>query len=96
IYRLRLTAWDLVGRTSEIESRVTLDSTAKTFGSGTQDATYELGGHAFSVVRTTAGPNGGDFGNQGLQGIETGLRSDQPDITSTGAMYAWTEGSVFW
>ena len=31
VYRLRLSAWDLVGRSSTLEARIVIDSTQKNF-----------------------------------------------------------------
>ncbi|MHB8166023.1 MAG: dockerin type I domain-containing protein, partial [Sulfuricella sp.] len=53
VYQLRLTAWDLVGRTSEINSRIIIDSTSKDFGTHTaSDGTVTLAGHTLALTRT--------------------------------------------
>ena len=43
IYRLRLTAWDLAGRASEIEARVLVDTPRKTGSLQSADALMTLG-----------------------------------------------------
>jgi hypothetical protein len=53
VYSLRLSAWDLVGRTSEIDARIVIDTAQKNIT--TQSATdqiYTLGGHNFALTRT--------------------------------------------
>ncbi|MDZ4253493.1 MAG: hypothetical protein U1A72_13070 [Sulfuritalea sp.] len=53
VYQLRLTAWDLVGRTSEIDARIVIDTAQKTLGTQTTtDATYTLAGHTLALTRT--------------------------------------------
>jgi hypothetical protein len=55
VYRLRLRAWDLQGRVSEIESRVIIDSPNKNLTQGaTTDAVFQLGNHAFALTRALA------------------------------------------
>ncbi|MBK6595653.1 MAG: hypothetical protein IPG23_24810 [Burkholderiales bacterium] len=70
VYQLRLTAWDLVGRTGEIEARVVIDTAQKTLGTQTTtDATYTLGGHTLALTRTFT-PNSLPF--KGRAGVGMG------------------------
>ncbi|MDH3209385.1 MAG: Ig domain-containing protein, partial [Burkholderiaceae bacterium] len=53
VYLLRLRAWDLTGRTTEITSRVLVDSTTKSLTQASAtDALFQLGDHAFALTRT--------------------------------------------
>jgi len=52
IYQLRLTAWDLAGRSSEIDATLIIDSADKTFASHSQtDAALTLAGHTLALAR---------------------------------------------
>ncbi|MER2625129.1 MAG: putative Ig domain-containing protein, partial [Accumulibacter sp.] len=111
VWRLRLTAWDLAGRSSEIESRIVVDSTDKAPPQAlVTDATYALGGHTLALTRLlsslsspaaedeptgTKNP-GGDFGNWALPLLDTQLSSDQPATLASGATAAWLEGARVW
>ncbi len=53
VYTLRLSAWDLQGRTGEIEARIVIDTAQKTYDSiSATDAIYTLAGHDFALTRT--------------------------------------------
>jgi hypothetical protein len=59
LYQLRLSAWDLAGRSSEIAATLIIDSTDKTFASHSQaDATLTLAGHTLALVRHWREANG--------------------------------------
>jgi hypothetical protein len=110
VWRLRLTAWDLAGRSSEIESRIVVDSTDKAPPQAlVTDASYALGGHTLALTRLLSslsspaaedeptGTNpGGDFGNWALPLLDTQLSSDQPATLASGATAAWLEGARVW
>ncbi|ROZ61645.1 Ig-like domain-containing protein [Ramlibacter sp. WS9] len=111
VYSVRLSAWDLQGRTSEINARVIIDSAAKTAPQAVAtDATFTLAGHAFALTRTLSslppppGEGGGggtlanarDFGNWQLAGFTTHLTTDQPDTDAQGLQAPWSEGARLW
>ena len=97
LYQLRLTAWDLSGRISEQDARLTIDSSLKTPPlASASDVTYQLGGHDFAVNRSLNSHDNGDFGNWTLAGLDTGLTTDQLAVTSTGATAAWALGAKVW
>ena len=75
VYKLRLSAWDLVGRTTELNAHVIVDTVNKAFD--TQSATdeiYTLGGHEFALTRLletgAAGADGNDFGNWSMPALD--------------------------
>ncbi|ULU23434.1 tandem-95 repeat protein [Dyella terrae] len=97
VYQLRLTAWDLQGRTSEVDARVVINSAQKNFGQNSvADVTYLLGGHAFTVNRSFVGGSGLAFGNWSIAGFDAGLTTDQPASTTSGAIAPWTVDSRVW
>jgi len=101
IYQLRLSAWDLVGRTTEIEARIIIDSAQKDLGRLTvTDNSYRLAGHTLTFNRSidvTANNNQtGDLGNWQLALLDTGLTTDQPATTASGATASWQEGARVW
>ena len=86
IYVLRFTAWDLVGRTSELYARILIDSDIKTTATQqTTDALFALGGHDFALTRSLGD---GDFGNWQLQALNFGLTHDQALTTDWGGLAA--------
>ncbi len=101
IYQLRLSAWDLVGRTTEIEARIIIDSAQKDLGRLTvTDNSYRLAGHTLAFNRSidvTANNNQtGDLGNWQLALLDTGLTTDQSATTASGATASWQEGARVW
>ncbi|HWU76726.1 MAG TPA: putative Ig domain-containing protein, partial [Rhodanobacter sp.] len=97
VYQLRLTAWDLQGRTAEVDARVIVNTAQKNFGQNSvADVTYLLGGHAFTVNRSIVGNSDNAFSNWNIAGFDTGLTTDQPATTASGATAAWTIGSRVW
>src|SRR5690606_14417695 len=53
VYTLRLRAWDLSGRTAEIETRIIVDSETKALGTVTAtDAVFALGDHQLALTRS--------------------------------------------
>lgn len=96
VYKLRLTAWDLSGRRSEIDARVIINSTHKTPpADSATDATYMLGGHAF-VVRRVFNGHEGDFGNWSLVGLDSHLTTNQRATTASGETAPWEVGAQLW
>ncbi|HCZ13964.1 MAG TPA: hypothetical protein DHV85_05060, partial [Candidatus Accumulibacter sp.] len=106
IYRLRLTAWDVAGRSSEIAARVLIETADKTFVSQLQtDASATLAGHTLALARQWREAedgdeldrkHDGDFGNWTLPLLATRLTSDQPATLASGATAAWSEGARVW
>ncbi|WP_346950351.1 Ig-like domain-containing protein, partial [Dyella sp.] len=97
VYRLRLTAWDLAGRTSELDTQLIVNTEQKSFDQQrAADVVFQLGGHAVAIDRSVAAQGGADFGNWTLDGFDLHLTTDQPATTSTGATAAWTVGSHVW
>ncbi len=105
VYQLRITAWDLAGRTSEITSRVIIDSANKQAPqAAATDAVYSLGGHDFALMRVldaTVADNTPDaatepLGNWRIPALQTGLTTDQASTTEQGAVNAWQEGAKVW
>ena len=101
VYQLRLSAWDLVGRTTTINARVVIDTEQKNLsGPAAVDAVYTLAGHSFAVYRsldtTSLDVGSQEFGNWRLPALDTGLTSDQPVSTDTGAIAPWSEGAQVW
>jgi len=105
LYQLRLTAWDLAGRSSEIASRLIIDSAHKTFTSHSQaDATLTLAGHSLAFARHwrepprdgTPADKRGDFGNWTLPLLASQLSSDQPTSLANGAIAPWSLGARVW
>jgi hypothetical protein len=104
LYQLRLSAWDLAGRSSEIAATLIIDSTDKTFASHSQaDATLSLAGHTLALVRHWREANGdapaderGDFGNWTLALLASQLRSDQATALANGAIAPWSLGARVW
>jgi len=100
VYRLRLTAWDVAGRTTERETRVVVDSAVKQPAQALHsDVTVQLDGHAFSVRRELpqGGGAGEDFGNWRLSGLDTRLTHDQASLqTPDGQMTGWRNGARVW
>ena len=102
VYELRLRAWDLSGRETEIASRILVDSSTKalTQASAT-DAVFQLGAHQFALTRSLAtqaahAAPASDLGNWSLPLLDTTLSTDQPATTATGATAAWREGARLW
>jgi len=99
VYALRLSAWDLAGRTTELQGRVVIDSSTKqlTQASAT-DASFQLGNHRFDLSRSlpagTAAP--GDFGNWTLPALSLQLSHDQPFTTQLGTTAPWSQGARVW
>ncbi|MFN9747507.1 MAG: putative Ig domain-containing protein, partial [Betaproteobacteria bacterium] len=103
VLALRLRAWDLGGRTSEITARVQIDTATKNLRAAVAtDATFTLGGHSLALVRsfeparTAAGTGVGDFGNWTLPLLSAQLSHDQPLLGGLDAAAAWREGARVW
>ena len=110
VYQLRLSAWDLVGRTTEIEARIIIDTAQKDLSTLTvTDNSYRLAGHTLAFNRsidTNAlpplpqgegwGEGISDLGNWQLALLDTGLTTDQPATTASGATAPWQEGARVW
>jgi hypothetical protein len=110
--RLRLSAWDLSGRTTEISAKVIIDTAQKNRGTvNVTDNSYFLAGHTLAFTRsldtlannttniniTTSTQNTGtDLGNWQLPFLNTQLSSDQPATTDIGATAPWQEGARVW
>ncbi|MCM8661444.1 MAG: hypothetical protein NFV80_00090, partial [Candidatus Accumulibacter sp.] len=105
VWRLRLSAWDLAGRSSESERTVVIESVDKVPADAlASDATYLLAGHEFTLGRVlpasstvAVGPSSaGDFGNWRLPLLDTQLSSDQPLTVESGSRAAWRDGTRVW
>ncbi|MCB1943385.1 MAG: putative Ig domain-containing protein, partial [Candidatus Accumulibacter sp.] len=104
IYRLRLTAWDLAGRSSDIAATIVIDTPDKTFASERQtDASVTLAGHRLALTRQWREANAGapdttgqDFGNWSLPLLASHLGSDQPATLENGATAPWSDGARVW
>ncbi|WP_291853752.1 Ig-like domain-containing protein [Accumulibacter sp.] len=109
LWRLRLSAWDLAGRRSEIEARIIIETGSKLPpATVVSDGTYRLGGHPLALTRslpalaappaTSDGAPGwsGDLGNWQLPLLATRLSSDQPATLASGASAAWLDGARVW
>jgi YD repeat-containing protein len=111
VYPLRLSAWDLAGRTGEIETTLVIDSAGKQAGPMTTDATVTLAGHTLDLARLSPlsplsplplageGPGvraDGDFGNWTLPLLDTHLATDQPASEASGAQAPWRDGARVW
>ena len=78
IYQLRFSAWDLVGRTTELGARIIVDSQNKQpIVDQAIDTTYVLGGHSLALTRLLT-DQAGDFGNWQLANVDTQLTHDSP------------------
>jgi len=97
VYQLRLTAWDLAGRTSGVEAAIVVDSATKAISTQTQsDARVSLAGHELALTRQWAEGSQGDLGNWSLQLYNTQLTGDQPATLPSGAAAPWSEGARVW
>uniref|UniRef100_UPI00262BDF4C polymorphic toxin-type HINT domain-containing protein n=1 Tax=Propionivibrio sp. TaxID=2212460 RepID=UPI00262BDF4C len=99
VWQVRLTAWDLQGRTRELEARLIIDSIDKAPAQATvTDALYTLGGHDLALTRrlTAQASSRTDFGNWRFPLLDTGLTSDQPTILESGITAPWSEGARVW
>ena len=99
VYTLRLRAYDLVGRTTEISTRVLVDSAIKrlTQASST-DTSFLLGNHSLALTRSlgTQPDASADMGNWNLPLLDTHLSHDQATAGAIGAAQAWREGARVW
>ncbi|MDB5857580.1 MAG: hypothetical protein JWQ76_1269, partial [Ramlibacter sp.] len=100
VYRLRLSATDLAGRTRELETRIVVDSLAKAAPQAlVSDGSYALAGHEFALTRVlpadTVGTVG-DFGNWQLAGLATKLTQDQVAAADQPEQTAWRNGARVW
>ncbi len=110
VWRLRLTAWDLSGRSGEIETRVVIDSPDKAAPAGlVADATTALAGHTPSAVTRLLSvslppqtptpqrsPPSRRLRQLALPLLDTQFSSDQPATDASGATAAWLEGARVW
>ncbi|UUZ69428.1 putative Ig domain-containing protein [Polaromonas sp. P2-4] len=96
VYQLRFSAWDLVGRTSEINARVIIDTAQKNLAAETvTDVSYLLGGHTLALTRSFDATADADFGNWRIPALDLRLTSDQAETTASGAIAPWQEGAVW-
>jgi hypothetical protein len=107
VYAIRLTAWDLNGRTSQIDTRVVIDSATKqpVQGSAT-DVVFHLGNHELDLTRvlsqdavSSANAQDGsslDFGNWTMPLFDTHLTTDQDALTPLGMTAPWMQGARVW
>ena len=99
IYQLRLRAWDLAGRTSEISGRLQVDSASKALLQGSaSDAVFTLGGHDFVLGRALDARDGlgQDLGNWRLPALNFGLTNDQGGTSALGLPEPWRDGARVW
>jgi VCBS repeat-containing protein len=105
VYSLRLSAWDLVGSTTELNARIVIDSAQKNIATQTAtDQTYTLGGHQFALTRmleagtqsSILDPQSSGFGNWTIPALDTKLTNDQPTFTAMGSTAPWQEGARVW
>ncbi|MDD2761989.1 MAG: hypothetical protein PHH11_17065, partial [Methylomonas sp.] len=94
VYVLRLSAWDLAGRTSEISARILIAGEQKTIAAEqTTDALFDLGGHDFALSRSLGV---GDFGNWQIPALDFRLSHDQTPATNSGGIAPWQQGARVW
>ncbi|MDK2126935.1 putative Ig domain-containing protein, partial [Parachitinimonas caeni] len=88
VYRLRLTAWDLAGRQSEIDSRLIVDSADKQAAlARASDGLFQLGGHTLALNRELNGQtSSADAGNWQLPLFQSRLSHDQTEIRDSGSL----------
>jgi VCBS repeat-containing protein len=105
VYNLRLSAWDLVGRTTELNARIVIDSAQKTIAvQSATDQIYTLAGHQLALTRmletgpqsTINNQQSSDFGNWTIPALDTKLTNDQAAFTAMGSTAPWQEGARVW
>ncbi|HEY8879876.1 MAG TPA: tandem-95 repeat protein [Roseateles sp.] len=97
VYVLRLRGWDLAGRTTEITTRILIDSTSKQLVQAqATDAVFHLGDHDLALTRSLDVNGTGDFGNWTLPLLDTRLTNDQAGSDALGASAAWLLGARVW
>ena len=97
VYQLRFSAWDLMGRTTEINTRVIIDTAQKNLETETvTDVSYLLGGHTLALTRSFETNASADFGNWRIPALDLRLTSDQAETTASGAIAPWQEGARVW
>ena len=100
VYTLRLAAWDLVGRTTEIEANIVIDTEIKNIEIQTAtDHLYTLGGHDLALTRLLEAGSpaiANDIGNWQIPLLSTQLTHDQPSHTDLGTVAPWQEGAQLW
>ena len=98
LYQLRLSAWDLSGRSSEVYSRVLVDSSDKALTQGNvTDTVFQLGKHSLAITRhLSSSPTHGELGNWSLPLLDSRLSSDQSAFNAQGGDNAWREGARVW
>ena len=96
VYQLRLTVWDVAGKTKEINSRIVIDSSTKTAPQAqTTDAMYQLGSQTFALNRVFNQQNG-DLANWQLDVFNSQLTTNQAKQSANGGLLAWQEGAKVW
>ncbi|WP_374355280.1 Ig-like domain-containing protein, partial [Chitinimonas sp.] len=98
-YQLRLSAWDLAGRHSEIKARLVIDTASKQPQQALEtDAVFRLGNHDFALNRQL--PAGalanGELGGWSLPLLNTHLTTDQPAQNNDGSTLPWHVGARLW
>ena len=101
VYQLRLSAWDLSGRTTEIEARIIIETAQKTISKNTAtDNIYNLAGHTFAFNRSLEANRlsgeASDLGNWQFPAFDASLSTDQLATTASGATAAWQMGARVW
>lgn len=96
LYQVRLTAWDVSGKTTEIMAQVVIESSQKLPAQAqVTDAVYQLGTHELALNRVL-NTQSGDVGNWQFDLFNSQLSSNQPALSATGAALAWQEGAKVW
>ncbi|HEV6968357.1 Ig-like domain-containing protein [Roseateles sp.] len=97
VYVLRLRGWDLAGRTTEVTTRVLVDTASKQLVQAqATDAVFRLGDHDLALTRSLDVHGAGDFGNWTLPLLDTRLTHDQAGRDALGASAAWLLGARVW
>ncbi|MBW8890894.1 MAG: hypothetical protein JF617_01495, partial [Burkholderiales bacterium] len=97
VYMLRLRGWDLTGRTTEVTTRILVDSTNKQLVQAqATDAVFHLGDHDLALTRSLDVNGTGDFGNWTLPLLDTRLSHDQAGSDALGSAASWVLGARVW
>ena len=100
VYQLRVTAWDLTGRTTTQVVTVLIDSTDKVARTVATDSVFSLGNHSLALTRQLltgqTAVQQKDMGNWLLPLLDSQLTHDQPQTDSTGGAAPWREGAKVW
>ncbi|WP_410472982.1 hypothetical protein ACGTJS_04815 [Faucicola mancuniensis] len=97
VYQLRLTAWDLAGRSTTQMVSLLIDSSEKTQRVTTTDSLFSVGNHTLALTREMMpGSTQQDAGNWRLPLLDSQLTHDQALKDATGATAPWRQGTNVW